>query len=215
MVDTEIKITYDTLYDVLRREKNSSEIQELDENFLDNVISYLKEKQELLETKKNDQGLFGFEEKRKVVQQIENARKLLKDIYEWREKKIVLLARDVSRTNNQIANVSNLLDSEKRLYETILGVLNKFREEIINNILVGEQPVVSEKPKPLKTTAELQEEKEADSTASMQIKFIEDVPEFMGPNMEKFGPYVQDQVVELPKDIAQLMLKNKRAVAEK
>ncbi|MBW3013375.1 hypothetical protein KY325_01305 [Candidatus Woesearchaeota archaeon] len=213
MTDTEIKITYDTLYDVLRREKNSGELQELDENFLANVIAYLKEKQELLENKKNDQGLFGFEEKRKVVQQIDNAHKLLKDIYEWREKKIILLARDVSRTNNQIANTTNLLESEKQLYDAVLDVLNKFRKNLINRILQENLPEIGdEKPKPLKIPSELQDEDEADS---VQIKFIEDVPVFMGPNMERYGPYSQDQVVDLPDEIAQLMVKNNRAMVVK
>jgi DNA replication initiation complex subunit (GINS family) len=209
MTDTEIKITYDTLYDILRREKNSSEVQELDPGFFNNVISYLKEKQELLEGKKNDQGLFGFEEKKKVMQQIENAHKLLKDIYEWREKKIILLARDLSRTNSKIANTENLLEEEKQLFDSILSTLDKFRGGIINKILVGEAPEMAEKLKPLKSTSELQEEREA---SSVLIKFVETVPVFMGPNMEKFGPFEQDQTAELPNEIAQLMIKNNRAV---
>ncbi|MBW2987597.1 hypothetical protein KY336_03530 [Candidatus Woesearchaeota archaeon] len=212
MTDTEIKITYDTLYDVLRREKNSSEIQELDPGFFSNVISYLKEKQELLESKRNDQGLFGFEEKKKVIQQIENAHRLLRDIYEWREKKIILLARDVSRTNNHIANTENLLSEEKELFDSVLSTLDKFRNGVINKILAGEALETAEKPKPLKSPSELQDEREA---GSILIKFKETVPVFVGPNMEKFGPFEQDQTAELPNEIAQLMIKNNRAVIVK
>jgi DNA replication initiation complex subunit (GINS family) len=40
----DVKITYETLFDLLRREKNRNELQQLDPSFYLDVVSYLKEK---------------------------------------------------------------------------------------------------------------------------------------------------------------------------
>ena len=46
-------ITYDTLYEILRREKFRNELQLLDVEFFDNVLSYLNEKSVILDSQKN------------------------------------------------------------------------------------------------------------------------------------------------------------------
>jgi DNA replication initiation complex subunit (GINS family) len=48
---TEITITYETLYEVLRREKNKTELQELDPLFHTKLVKYIKEKKEILRSR--------------------------------------------------------------------------------------------------------------------------------------------------------------------
>jgi DNA replication initiation complex subunit (GINS family) len=225
MADKEIVITYDTLYDLLRREKNSGEIQKLDDDFFEQVLSYLSEKQALLNSNPSDQGLFGFEEKRKLIQQLENAHKILTDLYEWREKKIIGMARDVSHTNSSIANTSFLLPPEKELYEETLCLLNKFRKNLLINILSGndiplglapcsqslaEGPKGIGEPKALNTNVKLSDAEEGEG---VKIRFVESVPPFMGPDMKEYGPFDSEEIQELPEDIADLMIR--KGCAEK
>ncbi|MCK4670777.1 MAG: hypothetical protein KAT43_06250 [Nanoarchaeota archaeon] len=217
----EIIITYDILYDVLRREKNTGEIQKLDEAFFSQVESYLAEKQTLLKDDKPDQGLFGFEEKRKLMQQLENVHKILTDIYEWREKKIIAMARDVSRTNSGLANTSVLLLPEKKLYEEILAVLDKSRKEVLINLLSGRQVKQNhegsaesvpapEEPKTLNTDVGLSD---TEAASGVKIRFTESVPPFMGPDMKEYGPFDADEIHELPEAIAGFMMQ--KGCAEK
>src|SRR3989338_1476783 len=96
-------ITYETLYDILRKEKSSNELQDLDESFLQDVFEYLRDKKSLV-TNQPSESMFSLEEQRRTQQQLENAQRLLRDIYEWRGKKNLLLARDASRSRALIVN---------------------------------------------------------------------------------------------------------------
>lgn len=202
---SEIVITYDTLYDLLRREKTGNEIQKLDLNFFQDVINYLKEKQTLLDDKKKDHGLFGFEEKKKISQQIENTHKILKDLYDWREKKIMALARDVSRTNGLLVNKAPLLPEEQLFYDDLLATMDKFRKGVLHNLLTLNVPTIGSgggstgkdlEPKPLKRDVK-----------NIKLRFTNPVSQFLGPNMVKFGPYKAGQTAELPEIVAKIILK--------
>ena len=95
MDSKEINITYETLFEILKREKETTDLQKLDHKFLNDFVDYLNEKMKLLE---KDDNLFSYEEKKKLEKQIDNARRLIKEIYERREKKIIDLALMKSRT---------------------------------------------------------------------------------------------------------------------
>jgi len=42
--EKQVRITYETLYELLRREKSNDELQKLDESFFRDVIEYLAER---------------------------------------------------------------------------------------------------------------------------------------------------------------------------
>ena len=108
----EINITYETLFELLRREKNREELQKLDETFFNDVVTYLKEQKEFLNEQKTKQDLFAVEELKKAEIQEENIRKILRELYEKREKKMISLALDASRTSSSIIDTSVLLEEE-------------------------------------------------------------------------------------------------------
>ena len=89
METKEISITYETLFEILKREKDITELQKLDQNFFNDFVDYLNEKKKLLE---KDDTLFSYDEKKKVEKQIDNAKRLIKGIFERREKKIINIA---------------------------------------------------------------------------------------------------------------------------
>ena len=62
----EVNITYETLFEILRREKNREELQKLDESFFNDVLNYVKEKKQQLNDLQTKDDLFAVEEKKKA-----------------------------------------------------------------------------------------------------------------------------------------------------
>ena len=48
MTEENSMITYENLYDILRKEKHNTELQEIDENFYNKILKYIEEKKEIL-----------------------------------------------------------------------------------------------------------------------------------------------------------------------
>lgn len=61
-----IKITLETLYDMLRNEKKRGELQELEPAFFIDVVSYVKEKKSLLTEKSASKDIFALGERDKL-----------------------------------------------------------------------------------------------------------------------------------------------------
>ena len=112
---SDIQITYESLYEILRKEKNSSEIQKLDPNFFNNVIEYIKTKREILKSQESKDSIFTQVEAKKTRKQIEQNQKILKELYERRENKIIQLAMFSSRMNSEKIS-EDLLEEEKTFY---------------------------------------------------------------------------------------------------
>lgn len=201
-----IKITYETLFELLRREKLREELQKLDPTFYRDVISYLKEKKELIETQKTKQDLFVQQELQKAISQEINIRKILKELYERREKKILSMALDTSRTGG-ILDTSILLEQEKQLYESLLTLLSDFRNGILTNILnmqeVNIQQTQLSEEKPL--------EKEEKPREIKLIRFLHPVPKFLGENLEEYGPFDQEDIANIPIKLADVLIEKGRA----
>ena len=83
METKEINITYETLFEILKREKDITELQKLEPVFFSDFVDYLNEKKKVLE---KEDSMFSYDEKKKVEKQIDNARRIIKEIYERRER---------------------------------------------------------------------------------------------------------------------------------
>ncbi|MFH1506021.1 MAG: hypothetical protein ABIE94_03440 [archaeon] len=146
----EIKITYETLFDILRRERSREELQQLEESFFSDVAEYLKEKKKILEQSSDQSELFKASEAEKTRIQLHNIRKILKELYEARERKIINRAVNKVKTGSEIIDTSALLGKEQNLFQDMAGLLSKYRLEILIGLVNGvvEQasaPVASEK----------------------------------------------------------------------
>ena len=127
----ELTITYETLYELLRREKGREDIQELDADFILSVKQYLEDKRSMLHKDAGQQMLFSEEEQKKTLQQISNIIKLVRELYDRREKKIISLAINMSKTNSNAIKSDNLLHEEKVMFESIVDILNFNRANIL------------------------------------------------------------------------------------
>lgn len=230
--NNEVVFTYETLYEVLHREKNKEEPQELDEKFYQNALTYLKEKQHLYDETLKKDDLFSANERDALQTQIKNIRKLLKDFYSKREKKIVDMSLNAVKINKNIIDVSNLLIFEKELYEKITNMLENFRKNVLLNLLMlrqpsseeiktenlaGEKTIENEKRPKEKTedleggkTEEMKEELKTD-TQIKTVKFKEKVEQFVGKNLELYGPFSENKEAKLPAEIANILIKQEKA----
>ena len=189
-------ITYEILFELLRNEKTKHEIQKLDENFYQNFLTYLDEKQKIIDKEDKDD-IFSVSEKQKTIVQMQNIKRIIRDFYERREKKVIDLAIVNSRSGND--DTVNLLNEEKAFYDELLSVLNKYRNQILNMILENKTPNV------------VMKEEEETLTSNLLIKFIHAVPQFYGENLELFGPFEENDFANLPRKISNVIVNKGRA----
>ncbi len=192
-------ITYDTLYDLLRKEKFSIDLQPIPQSFFKETINYLKEKEVILKNQEKDT-IFTLEIE-KTRKQIENVKKLLKELYEKREKKIIDQALSSSRT--EIKNKEmNLLPEEEQFYKELTTLLTEYRGNILLRVLSKKQPKQKEEPKEIKTE---------DNNNLKLIRFLTEIPKFIGTDLNVYGPFEREDLANLPKDIAKTLIEKKRA----
>lgn len=138
----EVKITYETLFDFLRREKNRSELQPMERTFYNDVVLYLKEKKSTLRDEDHHTLLFSKSEQEKIRIQLKNIQKILRELYELREKKIINLAMNKVRTESNLVDTSNLLPEEISLFNDACQLMTKYKEGILHKVVLNELPDV-------------------------------------------------------------------------
>jgi DNA replication initiation complex subunit (GINS family) len=137
----EVKITYETLFDLLRREKSRNELQALDASFYQDVVAYLKEKKATLRTEDHTL-LFSRSEQEKIKIQIHNIQKILRELYEIREKKVINLSVNKVRTESNLIDTSALLPEEISLFNDTCTLLSKYKSGVLSKILSFELPII-------------------------------------------------------------------------
>lgn len=139
---SEIKVTLESLYDILRNEKKKEDLQQLEGSFYVDVVSYMREKKALLERHDEDDEIFAGTEKDKLEYELRSIKRILKEIYEKREKKILDIALNKSRTKSDIIDTSSMLREEKEFYAKIIEIMNLYRTGVLLHLFKGELPFI-------------------------------------------------------------------------
>ena len=197
MAENEISITYETLFEILRLEKNRVELQKLDKDFYENVSVYIKDKTSMYN------GEDGVSQNKKELhqKQLSNIKKIVKDIYFRRQKKIINMAFNRNVAINTAIETGSMLKIEKEFFSYVQELLKSHKLSSLKNILEGKMPEEigfngNEKaPEPKK-----------DEKPTAMIRFIKDVPVFMGYNLEKYGPYKAEDMANLPRKLAKILV---------
>lgn len=224
MTEDSLAITYETLYEILRSEKNKEELCELDKSFYRNVLEYLREKTRILQEAAAKNDIFSMDERDNTQVQLQNIRKIIKEIYERREKKIIDMALNKSRTNSDIIDTANLLETENKFFEKLREVLDRFRTGILAQTIAlkepdfeieysmqmpeEELPEPAEEPEfsPKENTEPKTEEKPIEQKNTKKIKITKHVEQFVGAELELYGPYTADDTAEVPAEIAEILI---------
>lgn len=174
----------------------------LEPTFFADVIKYLGDKEVIVKSQESKKGLFSSEIE-KTKKQLQNIKKILKELYEKRESKIIELALFSSRIGKKEENLSAMMLEEAKMYNQLYNNLVSFRQGILENIMNKQLPKISMvKPKGLKS--EKKEEK-------ILLRIIHAIPKFVGPNMEIYGPFDEEDMVFLDKNIANTLINKRRA----
>jgi len=211
-MDKDVVITYETLFEIFRREKTREELQPLDETFMEDVSSYIAEKKSISPSIED----YEFE-KEKQLAQINNIKKLVRGIYDRREKKIIEMALNRAISGTAVIDTSTMLKHEKDLFDSLVKVLEKSRNEVLAKALNSEKSsetcyeetkdeTEEEKPKTLKT-ADISTE----TPNCKFLRFLSHVPKFVGLDLKIYGPFEEDDVARIPNETAQLLLKSGKA----
>lgn len=198
--------SYEQLFDIVRRERAREELQDLDDDFYAQAAEYTKDLEEQI--RKHDPLDSNADN---IRTQLVNSKKLLREVYDRREKKILFLALNKVRTGSNMIDTSAVIESEKPLFENLLDALQKQRE------------LLAPSPPPLKATKATpyepkkpqqkpqQKQDVAPKSGELKIKVTASVPKFLGANGESHGPYEQGAEVALPERIARILIRKGRA----
>ena len=209
-------ITFEYLYDVLRKEKYSKEIQRLDENFMANLKKYIYEKTQLLRSNAEKDSIFTASETLKTRKHIENVQKLVKELFERRESKILYLAFVASKNSGKHQLANNLQKEEEIMFNEIIIKLNEFRA-LTTKQLLSENPIELQKPKPMQGDLVLEKPKDIktdEKLINQVIRVLEPVPQFVGVDMQVYGPFNEKDTVTLPIEIANVLINKNMAILE-
>jgi DNA replication initiation complex subunit (GINS family) len=208
----EVTITYETLFELLRREKEKSELQKLDSTFFNNVLRYLKDKKAIITQQQVDTS--SIEDRAKIGEQLVNVKKIIREFYDRREKKIVAMAIDKSKNKSSIVDNSIFLKQEKELFESIVKILSLSRENVLFNIIELREPLslggvdlgnsVQDSPTPVV---------KVQKKDTKLVRFLNAVPKFVGKELEEYGPFEEEDIASLPVEIATVLI-NKQRVEE-
>ena len=180
-------ITYNELYDALRKERYSEQLQPIPKKFINEVSAYLKDKKEIA-NKENDE----FSDTiLKTKKQVENSISIFKELMLRRKKKIL-----------ELAFVATETGISKRDFENMLAIEKECFDEIIKSLEKGDKKIVEA----LKGADELDKEK-----INKMIIFIENTDEFLDLEGNKIGPFKKGDVANLSEEIANILIIDKKA----
>ncbi len=205
---SEISITYDLLFDILKIEKSREDLQKLDENFYRDVVDYLSSKDSIIENPNTP-----IRERELTKIQLSNVKKLLIELYDRREKKIINLALYRVKTGDGIINTEILLAEERIFFDMLYLQLSRYRDDILHNVLDGKIPApqVMGSLLPSVQSTQILQDIEDTSEGVKSIRFIKSVPKFLGTELEVYGPFEENDIASLPSKIANILIKKDRA----
>jgi len=225
MVET---FNYEDIYEISRNEKFSSDLQELTKEDLRKIKEYFKEKEKATQGQNQSTNLFATHNRAKVQIEISNASRVIKDLLERRERKLINRAVFNSRVDNSIRDTSNMLEIEEELYDQLIFVIKRFRKGFTATIdndgnypsktmqklkLRGDIDIKTHfkegqtaAKKELKESISKQVEKNKEESEKLKEYILtSDTPEFYGPNMTKYGPFTAGDKIKLPKEVIKLL----------
>ena len=230
MAEKDVVITYETLFELLRIEKNREDLQKLSPTFFDEVLIYLNDKRRTFESKQSQETLFVSDEKEKTRLEIDNIKKILKDLYDKREKKIVSTAIGKARTGVTLINTASMLPPERAMFEMLTSTLLDYRKNVLLKLVNGSMPEMATSMVSFQEPEVPQEQSTDDDTGGMsfrradepkelksppisaesgvagkRVRFLAPIEEIVGPDLQIYGPFDKGAVISLPNELARVL----------
>ena len=101
-----------------------------------------------------------------------------------------------------------LLREEKVFFDAVTALLDSYREAILYTVMNEKLPFMGplEEKKPL---AEFRSALEVKKNTKL-VRFAYRVPKFVGPELEVYGPFEEEDIANLPLEVAALLISKNR-----
>jgi len=185
-------ITYNDIFEALRKEKYSEKIQGLPKKFVFDVANYIEEKRAFIS---NENEMFS-SEIIKSRKQLENAKSIFDELMLIRKKKLLGLVFIASETGISKADFENMLDFEKDLFDKTLESVKEAEKKLsLQFTSVGNKIGSTNK-----------------QTNNLKLLlFLDDVEEFLDLQGEALGPFAKGEIVNLSSQVADILVADKKA----
>jgi DNA replication initiation complex subunit (GINS family) len=213
-------LTFSELRKIQKTERRQEDLSELDQNFFLKVRDYLERKKEIDEKSR----------------EYKNAKRVFRKILSLREDKIVKNARLSLKSNIQASEL-DMLPREEELFRDMKQKFNEHRDRVeevtegsakdtkrtgekVEAEIEDEEDLVSEEEasdnQQKEDAEEIENTEESGKEAEDGYEIVEitsEVPEFMGTDLEAYGPFEEGEEAEIPEDNAEILVN--RGNAEK
>ncbi len=180
-------LDYERLRAIYRLEKEASRLTRLEPDFYDLLARYIEgEKEKLREaTEKLDI---------EAMKRFMNIKKLVQEFILLREKKIIRFA--LFSVLEGADEIENLVGWEKDMYREIRELIERYAKKVEAVFEGGGK----------------REEREEKILNVVRVRILEDIPTFVGTDFKEYGPYRSGEEVDLPRDVADVLVR--RGLAE-
>ncbi len=202
MENKEVIITFETLFEILKKEKQKEELQRLEKTFLPDLVNYLRTKRSILESQKTKESIFASAEVEKTSKQLHNTVKMIRELYDRRETKIVQAALFSARTEKRYIDSSAMLPEETKMFNELAAVLGSQRLLLLNKILEGELPGMGQ-PQSLKR-------EEHQAVPEGFLRAVADIPQFVFSDMNIYGPFSKGEEITVPEEVGKFLQDKKQ-----
>lgn len=179
-------IGYNELYEILRKEKYSEQLQGLPKKFIEEFKEYLEENK----PQGPDTNDFFSEASAKSKKQLENAISLFRELMLKRKRKLLNLVFVAAETGIMKRDYENMLSVERQMFEDLVKSVEQGDKEI-SRILNGEKTKKEQKNK--------------------MIIFKENVDPFVDHTGNLVGPFKTGQLANINSEIAQIFIQGNKA----
>jgi len=180
-------ITYNDLYEILRKEKYSETLQALPKNFVEDFSQYVSEK------KTQAQGgddLFA-DAAAKSKKQLENSISLFRELMLRRKKKMLNLVFVAAETGIMKRDYETMLQFEKEVFESFLKAFEEADKQLTGLLQNGGKEKTPEMFK--------------------MVMFNQPVEQFVDMTGNAIGPFNAGQIVNLDSSISQILVQSGKA----
>lgn len=202
-------ITFSELRKIQKTERRQEDLSKLDEDFVADVVEYLSRKKDVSGDSR----------------EYRNAKRVFRKIISLREDKIVKNAQ-LAVTSNVSLDEMKVMPREEQLFRELKQVFSDHRDGISEFLEVEEKNADPQRPEMMEKASEKSsnsEEKEDSETKDEEasdkededlpdpedgyniVKINSDVPEFMGTDLEAYGPFEEGDQAEVPEDNAEIL----------
>lgn len=186
-----MEVSFEALRRAQLEEKRSPTLAPLPEDFYGRYSALMREHQARLHAQ------FSLE----AASVHESMRRVLRDVWERRQHKLAVKAITDARSGN--SSLEGLCAEEQRLYNAILTLLKKgdveFTQSMGSNTAA---PQTAAQP-----AAEVTITAPIEQGVLTRVKTLADLPAFVGPDGQSFGPFRAGAEVDLPANTANLLQK--------